>query len=198
VYFDVDEHTVLRVRQLIREGKARSARDPETRLPVLLGLENEDGMPHRGIVDFVDNQINPRTGTLRVRGVFPNQDEALGPGYFARFRLPIGQPHKALLVSDRAIDTDQGQKILYVVNEKNEVVSRPIRTGEVHGGQRVIEDGIQPGERVIITGLQNVRPGMTVESKVVGMPSSVTRGSEFVWKPSAPALTASSRTSRER
>ena len=126
-YFDVDERTVLRVRQLIREGKAKSAR--ETEWPVSLGLANEEGFPHQGTINFVDNQVNPKTGTLRLRGVFPNNDEALAPGFFARVRVPIGQPHKALLVTDRAIDNDQGQKILYVVNEKNEVVSRPIRLG---------------------------------------------------------------------
>src|SRR5207244_11251187 len=106
-YFDVDEYTVLRVRRLIREGKAKSARDGE--LPVSLGLANEDGYPHRGTINFVDNQVNPKTGTLRVRGVFPNKDEALSPGYFARVRVPIGFPHHPLLASDRAFDTDQGQ-----------------------------------------------------------------------------------------
>src|SRR5262249_21867491 len=133
-YFDVDEHTVLRVRQLIREGKAKSAREGE--LPVWLGLANEDGYPHRGTINFVDNQVNPKTGTLRLGGVFPNKDEALAPGYFARVRAPIGFPHRALLISDRAIDTDQGQKILYVVNEKNEVISRPVRLGALHDGLR--------------------------------------------------------------
>ncbi len=127
VYFDMDERTVLRVRQLIREGKASSAREAEW--PVSLGLAIEEGFPHRGTINFEDNQVNPKTGTLRVRGVFPNKDEALSPGFFARVRVPIGRAHRALLVTDRAIDTDQGQKVLYVVNEKNEVVSRPVRLG---------------------------------------------------------------------
>src|SRR5262245_40208080 len=167
-YFDVDEHTVLRVRRLIREGKAKSARDGE--LPVWLGLANDDGFPHRGTINFVDNQVNPKTGTLRLRGVFPNKDEALAPGHFARVRVPIGFPHPALLVTDRAIDTDQGQKILYVVNEKNEVVSRPVRVGALHDGLREITEGLKPGERVIVNGLQQVRPGVTVEPNVVDMP----------------------------
>jgi RND family efflux transporter MFP subunit len=167
-YFDVDERTVLRVRQLIREGKAKSARDGE--MPVWLGLANEDGHPHPGTINFVDNQVNPKTGTLRLRGVFPNKDEALAPGYFARVRVPIGFPHQALLVSDRAIDTDQGQKIVYVVNEKNEVVSRPVRLGALHDGLREIADGLKPGERVIVNGLQQVQPGVTVEPNLVDMP----------------------------
>src|SRR5438477_8452002 len=168
-YFDVDEHTVLHVRRLIREGKAKSARDVE--LPVWLGLANEDGYPHRGTVNFVDNQVNPKTGTLRLRGVFPNKDEALAPGYFARVRVPVGFPHPALLVSDRALDTDQGQKIVYVVNEKNEVVSRPVRLGALHDGLREITDGLKAGERVVVNGLQQVRPGLTVEPNLVDMPA---------------------------
>jgi RND family efflux transporter MFP subunit len=171
-YFDVDEHTVLRVRQMIREGKARSARD--VALPVWLGLANEDGFPHRGTVNFVDNQVNPKTGTLRLRGVFPNKDEALAPGYFVRVRAPIGLPHKALLVSDRALDTDQGQKILYLVDRENKVVSRPVQVGALHDGLREITAGLKAGERVIVTGLQQIRPGITVEPKLVDMPVSQT------------------------
>ncbi|HEX4590730.1 MAG TPA: efflux RND transporter periplasmic adaptor subunit, partial [Gemmataceae bacterium] len=133
VYFDADEYTVLRVRQLIREGRAKSARDVET-LPCWLGLANEEGFPHQGTLDFVDNQINPKTGTLRIRGVFSNKDDALAPGYFARVRIDIGLPHKSLLVSDRAIDTDQGRKVVYVVDKENKVVSRPVRLGEVYDG----------------------------------------------------------------
>ena len=169
-YFDVDERTVLRIRQLIREGKARSDREAEW--PVSLGLATEEGFPHRGTINFEDNQVNPRTGTLHVRGVFPNKDEALSPGFFARVRVPIGQAHRALLVTDRAIDTDQGQKILYVVNEKNEVVSRAVRLGALHHGLREITDGLNAGERVIVNGLQQVRPGVTVEPKLVDMPTS--------------------------
>jgi RND family efflux transporter MFP subunit len=168
-YFDVDEHTVLRVRQLIREGKANSARNSE--ITVSLGLANEDGFPHKGTVNFVDNQVNPKTGTLRLRGVFANKDEALAPGYFARVRVPIGFPHRAVLVSDRAIDTDQGQKIVYVLSDKNEVISRAVRLGDLHDSLREITSGLNKGERIIVNGLQQVRPGMTVEPKLVEMPS---------------------------
>jgi RND family efflux transporter MFP subunit len=167
-YFDVDEYTVLRVRQMIREGKAKSAREVEW--PVSLGLANEAGHPHQGTINFVDNQVNPKTGTLRLRGVFPNKDETLSPGYFARVRVPIGPPHKALLVSERALDTDQGQKVLYVVNDENVVVSRPVQLGVLQDGLREITDGLKSGERVIVNGLQQVRPGVTVEPKLVDMP----------------------------
>ena len=173
-YFDADERSVLHVRRLIREGKVQSARTVDT-MPVLLGLADETGFPHRGTINFVDNQVNPQTGTLRLRGVFPNEDEALEPGYFARVRVIIGQPRSALLVTERAIDTDQGQKIVYVVNDKNEVVSRPISLGALHDGLRVIVEGVQPGERVIVNGLLQVRPGIIVEPKLVDMPVSVAR-----------------------
>jgi RND family efflux transporter MFP subunit len=175
-YFDVDERTVLRARQLIREGKARSARDSE--VPVSLGLATDEGFPYLGTINFVDNQVNPKTGTLRVRGVFPNREQALDPGFFGRVRVPIGQPHGALLVTDRAIDNDQGQKIVYVVNEKDEVAPRPIRLGALHDGLREIVDGLKPGERVVVNGLQQVRPGVTVEPKVVEMPGQKIQGSE--------------------
>jgi RND family efflux transporter MFP subunit len=167
-YFDVDERTVLRVRQLVREGKSDSPRDGG--FPVWLGLANEDGHPHQGTIDFVDNQVNPRIGTMRVRGVFPNKEQVLAPGFFARARVPIGRAHKALLISERALDTDQGQKILYIVNEKNVVVSRPVQVGVLQDGLREITDGLKPGERVIVSGLQQVRPGTTVEPKLVDTP----------------------------
>jgi RND family efflux transporter MFP subunit len=183
VYFDMDERTVLRVQQLVRDTKALKDEKPETNgknsspwlvhhdaVQVFLGLANETGFPHEGTIDFVDNQINPKTGTLRVRGVFPNKDEALTPGLFARVRLPLGHPRQALLVSDRAIDADQGQKILYVIDKDHKVTSRPIRVGARHDRLRVIEDGLKPGELVVVNGLQQVRPGVIVEPKIENMP----------------------------
>jgi RND family efflux transporter MFP subunit len=171
VYFDADEYTVLRVRKLIREGKAKSARDfPD--LPAWLGLANEEGHPHKGVLNFVDNQVNPKTGTLRLRGVFPNKDDALAPGYFARVRINIGFPHPALLINDRAIDTDQGQKIVYVVGEDNKVSTRPVRVGKIYAGLREITHGLKAGDRVIVNGLQQVRPGLVVEPKLADMPVS--------------------------
>jgi RND family efflux transporter MFP subunit len=168
-YFDVDEHTALRVRRLAREGKSDSPRDGG--YPVSLGLANEDGHPHQGTIDFVDNQVNPKTGTIRARGVFPNKEQVLLPGLFARVRTPIGRPHSAVLVSDRALDTDQGLKILYVVDKDDKVVSRPVRLGALHDGLREVADGLKPGERVIVSGLQQVRPGAAVEPKLVDMPT---------------------------
>jgi RND family efflux transporter MFP subunit len=177
-YFDVDEYTALRVRKLAREGKADSPRDGG--YPVCLGLANEEGFSHQGTIDFVDNRVNPKTGTIRVRGVFPNKDQVLLPGLFARVRSPIGRPHKAVLISDRALDTDQGQKIVYVINDKHEVAARPVRVGALHDGLREVSDGLTPGDRVIVNGLQQVRPGVTVEPKLVSMPLAAAGAPEQV------------------
>ena len=169
-YFDMDERTAQRLGQSMREGNPDESAT-ETDWPVALGLATEEGFPHQGTINFVDNQVNPKTGTLRVRGVFPNKDASLSSGFFARVRVPVGQPHKTLLVSDRAIDNDQGQKIVYIVNDKSEVVSRAVRPGALHDGLRAIEEGLKPGERVIVKGLQLTRPGATVEPKLVSMPT---------------------------
>jgi RND family efflux transporter MFP subunit len=180
-YFDVDERTVLRVRQMIREGKAKSAYDGD--VPVELSLANEEGFPHRGTINFVDNQVNQKTGTLRLRGVFPNADEALSPGYFVRVRVPIGLPHRALLVADRAIDRDQGQKLVYVLDNSDTVVARPVRVGGLHEGLREITDGLTAGERVIVNGLQQVQPGVKVEPRPVDMPIALAANSSKPTKP---------------
>jgi RND family efflux transporter MFP subunit len=175
-YFDVDENTVLRVIRLIREGKADSARNGG--LAVGLALANEEGFPHLGTINFVDNQLNAKTGTLRLRGVFRNEDQHLAPGLFVRVRAPIGRPHPSLLVTDRALDNDQGQKIVYVLNDKNEVHARPVKTGALHNGLREIAEGLESGERVVVSGLAQIRPGIRVEPKLVDMPGSRSHSNE--------------------
>ena len=137
-----------------------------------LGLADEDDKyPHEGTIDFVDNRLNPSTGTLRLRGRFDNHKQFLAPGMFVRIRVPIGPTHPAILATERAIGSDQGQKFLYVLNDKNEVVYREVQIGAFQNGLRVIESGLAPGERFIINGLQRVKPGDTVQPKLVQSPS---------------------------
>jgi RND family efflux transporter MFP subunit len=167
VFYDVDERSLLHFRRLLRAGKIQSARD--IKYPVELALADEEGFPHKGTINFVDNQVDPTTGTLRIRADFPNPDKFMSPGQFARVRIPVGSPHPALLVADRALGTDQGQKFVYVVNGKNEVEYRKVRVGMAADGLRVIEEGLSAGERVVVTGLQRVRQGAKVEPREVAM-----------------------------
>jgi RND family efflux transporter MFP subunit len=164
--FDVDERTVLKVRRLIREGKLKSAR--ETAVPISIGLPDEDGYSVQGTINFVDNRVDPSTGTLRVRGVFANPNRLFSPGVFVRVLLRTGPTRQALVVPDEAFSTDQGSKYLNVLNDKNIVQYRKVKVGPVaEGGLRVVEDGISTGERIIVTGLQRVRPGIVVDPKPI-------------------------------
>jgi RND family efflux transporter MFP subunit len=166
-YFDVDELTFLKVRKLLRNTQAGS----ESALPeVQLGLADESGYPHQGKIDFADNQVNSNTGTLKVRGIFPNADRSLTPGMFARIRLPLGSVHKAILVPDRAIDTDQGQKVVYVVDKKNIVDKHLVQLGRLHEGLREIVSGVKLTDQVIVDGIQRVRSGAPVNPRLVEMP----------------------------
>ena len=168
VYFNVDEPTMLEIQKFLREAKVDLK--AENRAEILLGLANEEGYPHRGIIDFVNNRVDASTGTICVRAtldnpIVGNQQRVFSPGLFARVRVPIGLPHKALLVTDRALTTDQGQKVLYLVNAKNEVEQTDVTVGLVQDGLRVIEHGLKPDDRVIINGIQRVRPGVVVDPK---------------------------------
>jgi RND family efflux transporter MFP subunit len=168
--FDVDERTMLRVRRLVQQGKVKSAR--ETEVPVYLGLSDEAGFPHKGTINFVDNKVDPTTGTLRVRGVFPNGKRLISPGMFARSRIRIGLPYRAVLVSEAALGTDQGQKFVYVVGSNDKVEYRRVKVGSLHDGLRVVESGLSAGDRVVVSGLQRVRPGVTVRPEVREMPAN--------------------------
>jgi multidrug efflux system membrane fusion protein len=174
-YFDVDEPTVLRVRRAINEGRIQ-AREVN-HIPVLMGLQGEDGFPHEGHVNFVNNQVNPTTGSMLVRAVFdnplpPHGRRLMSPGMFVRIRLPIGEPHQALLVIDRAIGSDQGLKFVYVVDQENKVQTRRITAGALESdGLRVVSQGLKPDEWVVVGGLQQIRPRMEVQSEQQPMPT---------------------------
>ena len=162
-YFDADEPAVLKYQKLAREGKRGTIGDGQVSCE--LGLANEDGFPHHGRLDFVDNRVDPATGTLRVRGVFTNPapDRILQPGFFARVRVPGSAKYKALLVPELAIGTDQGQKFVYVVNDQDTVESRQVVLGRSIGSLRVVREGVRPDDWVMVNGLLSVRAGAKVK-----------------------------------
>jgi RND family efflux transporter MFP subunit len=168
VYFDVDDLTFMKVNQLMRDGKMQTS--GSVRPPLLLGLAGEPAYPRQGVIDFVDNQVDPGTGTLKMRGLFRNPDRTLTPGLFARVRVPLGSSHRAILVTDRSIDTDQGQKVVYVVNKDDVIEKRAVRLGRLHDGLRDVESGVALGERVVVDGIQRVRGGVKVKPELVDMP----------------------------
>jgi multidrug efflux system membrane fusion protein len=195
-YFDVDENTMLHVTRLLLKSKADLLK--EKQFPVLMGLADEEGNPHVGYVDFANNVVTSSTGTITARGVFANPANSTGrrllrPGMFVRIRLPLGKPRPAVLVSDKAVGTDQGQKYLFVVTEKNVVEYRRIQVGPLQGdGLRVIQDGLKPGEWVIVTGVQLVRAGVDVKTEKIPMPTASTPEMMEAKKPeiqAAPAQT---------
>ena len=203
-YFDMDERTLLRIRTAVVEGKI--TRYDAGDIPVLMGLQNEDGFPHKGTINFVNNQVNSTTGSITLRGVFLNPKppatattvvgsagvpaapqakpaavgatqsprplpRLLSPGMFVRIRLPIGQPHKALLVIDRAIQSDQGLKYVYVLDAENKAQSRSITTGPLQeDGMRVVT-GIEPTDWVVVGALQQVRARMPIQPDRRPMPT---------------------------
>jgi RND family efflux transporter MFP subunit len=183
VNFDVDDRAYLQIEQMAREGKIGTSASTGTdkgrvtaanaRIPVLLGLINEKGHPHAGAVNFIDNQIDAGTGTMRMRGIFDNTNGFLTPGLFVRIRLPMDQPHHAVLITDRAVDTDQGQKVVYVVATDNVAEKREVQLGGMHDGLRAIISGVRGGDQVIVDGIQRVRAGAKVNPKLAPMPGSV-------------------------
>jgi RND family efflux transporter MFP subunit len=167
VTFEGDEQIYLKYNELSRRGERASSRDAAN--PVLMGLANEDGYPHRGSMIFVDNQVDPRTGTIRARATFQNQDGYLTPGLFARVKLLGHNSYHAVLVDERAIGTDQSQKFVYVVDAQNKVAYRPVKVGRLDNGLRIVQQGLQPGETVIVNGMQRVHPGVVVAPERVAM-----------------------------
>jgi RND family efflux transporter MFP subunit len=163
--FDLDERTTTRLQALATAKKIDIK--PGAGLSVLLGFADETTYPRQGKIDFFDNHIDPDTGTYRIRGVFDNKDGKLIPGMFVRIRLPIGDKYQPILVPEQAVNTDQGQKFVYVVTEDNVVKYRRVKVGRLHHGLRVIEDGLSKTDQVIVKGQQRVRQDAKVRKKLV-------------------------------
>lgn len=168
VHFDADESTFLRYMKMAREGGRPSAR--EQALPVKVALSGEEGFPHDGKVDFLDNQVTRSTGTIGVRALLDNRDRQFTPGLFARVRLLGSGEFQALLIDDRAVLTDQDRKYVYVVDKDGKAQRRDVRLGRSAEGLRIVEQGLAAGDKVIVDGVQKVfMPGTPVQAKPVAM-----------------------------
>jgi RND family efflux transporter MFP subunit len=188
VYFDVHEQALLRIRRLIRDGKVKAQGEKEVTVQIALADEKE--FPHEGIVDFTDNRVDPNTGTLRFRAKIENPQDRNGnrifiPGLFVRVRLPIGDPHPALLIPEQSLVSDQGRKQIWVVRPKKDTQGNPLtkdkgqticqveepkdvgNPGVLREGFREIVKGVQPGDWVVVNGMQRLRPGIEVYAEKV-------------------------------
>ena len=166
-YADVDERSLLRyIRYSL--GKEKGAHDvDEVKLPIQLALQDETGFPHTGYIDFVDNRVDPSTGTIRIRGVFDSENGLLSPGLFVRVRIPSGEPYEAVLVPERSVASDQGQRYVVVVEKDNTAEFRPVGLGTLFEGMQVMKSGVKAGETVVVDGLLKVRPGQKVDPKPI-------------------------------
>jgi multidrug efflux system membrane fusion protein len=163
--FDGDEATYVRVAKQAHEGKP---------VAVNVGLVGEEGFPHQGKLEFVDNQLDTRTGSVRMRATFDNADGSMAPGLFARVQISGGSASNAVLITDRAVGTDQSRKFVFVVDAKSMAEYRPVTLGPLVDGLRVVRTGLKPGEKIVIDGLQRVRPGAPITPQIVPMVASTT------------------------
>src|SRR5712671_6577286 len=171
VYFQGDEQTYLRYNQMARDGSRSSSRDE--RSPVFVGLANEEGFPHHGYVDFINNQLDAATGTIRARAVLDNKDRMFTPGLFARVKLLGSNKYSALLIDEKAVLTDQDRKYVYVLGNDNKAERHNVKLGRSGDGHVVVADGLQRGDRVIVNGAQKIFfPGMQVKPLQVAMVKS--------------------------
>ena len=175
VYFEGDENAYLRYQAMARQGERSSSRDAHN--PVRVGLADETGFPHEGTMDFVDNQLDVRTGTIRARAVLDNKEGRFTPGLFARVQLLGSDEYDAVLVDDRAIGTDQNQRYVLVVGPDDTLQYRPVQLGRNIDGLRVVREGLSAEDSIVVSGLQRVRPGMQIKPVVGPMTAATTRGS---------------------
>jgi multidrug efflux system membrane fusion protein len=163
VYADIDEDTLLRFNALAAAQKLETNSDGK--VPVELQLADEQGFPHRGEIESFDNRLDANTGSIILRAVFSNDDGRIVPGMFARIRVPSSERHEALLVSERAIGTDQAQKFVLTLTATNTVAYQSVKLGPMIGGKRIVRSGLKPGDTIVVNGLQRIGPGMTVDPR---------------------------------
>jgi len=166
-YFDGDEQSYLKYVKLARNGQLRSSRDVKT--PVYMGLANEDGYPHQGYIDFLDNQVNAAAGTIRIRAVFDNRERLFTPGLFAKIKIVGSGNYKAILVRDSAVGTDQDKKYVLRLAPDGTVQSQFVQLGPLVDGLRIIREGLKPGDKIVVNGTLKVRSGMQVKAEVTPM-----------------------------
>ncbi|MHC2148562.1 MULTISPECIES: multidrug efflux RND transporter periplasmic adaptor subunit MexE [Pseudomonas] len=167
-YFDADERVYLKYTQLARNGQRGQS------TPVYLGLSNETGNPHLGQMNFVDNQVNPKTGTIRGRAVFDNSDGQFTPGLYARLKLVGSATYSAVLINDEAVGTDLGKKFVLVMDKDNKAAYRAVELGPKLEGLRIVRSGLSKDDRIVVKGLQRVRPGSPVDPQDTPMASDAT------------------------
>ncbi|MGE8175671.1 multidrug efflux RND transporter periplasmic adaptor subunit MexE [Pseudomonas fluorescens] len=167
-YFDADERVYLKYTQLARQGQRGQT------TPVYLGLSNEEGNPHLGQMNFVDNQVNPKTGTIRGRAVFDNSKGEYTPGLYARLKLVGSGTYSAVLINDEAVGTDLGKKFVLVMDADNKSAYRAVELGPKIEGLRIVRSGLNKDDTIIVKGLQRVRPGSPVTPEVIPMASQET------------------------
>lgn len=193
---NADERSVLKYQRLAQENKRPDVRKENVRIPARLALLNEDEFDHIGYIDFVDNSVDPTTGTLGARGVFPNPGGEMTPGLFARMRVPGAAPYRTILISEQAIQNDQNAKFVLTVDEKLVVHRTPVTLGTLFGSLRAIQSGLTIDDQVVVNGLMRARPGMPVKAEVGPMPGAsdaerfaTTRVTEPTTAPTVPPTT---------
>jgi len=174
--FDTDEQIVARALDGLRGGQG--ARAQIERIPVQMGTGTAGGTPHAGHLQLIDNQVDARSGTVRVRAVFDNADGALMPGQFARIRMGQARSAQAVLINERAVGTDQSKKFVMVVGEGNKAEYREVQLGAPVDGLRVVTSGLKAGERIVVNGLQRVRPGAAIAPQEVPMAAKAEQGGD--------------------
>jgi RND family efflux transporter MFP subunit len=163
VYADVDEDSYLKYNALVHAKQLGN--DDGGNIPVEMELADESGFPHEGHVESFDNHLDPNMGSIILRAVFTNDDDSLVPGLFARIRIPLSDRHPALLVNERAVGTDLSQKFVLVLTPTNTVAYQPVQLGPLVDGERIVRSGLQPGDEIVVDGLERVRPGMPVSAE---------------------------------